>query len=416
MSAQGVARGRNDQAGSGANVGLRQRRLPGRRQGHQGPSGSGNGKPTQINQPGWTYWIPALGSLGVLVVLVYVSQVPGAKRWSVFATAIVVAGAAAVVGGVVGFLFGIPLTSKQRTAGVSESQYETNTNLEQVSDWLTKIIVGVGLVQVGRALPALTRLAKSLNAPLGGEPYSGSFGLALTISYALLGFLFLYLWSRTDFTRELQQLTAVAQTQIDKVESASWDALSLVTRQLNSLKGGQPPTQDELNQAVIAAPNSTRLQIFNQAEHIRNVNMNDDKALMALTIPVFYALIAADTDHNYHRNHGSLGWALKDKISPEWREAKVELTRAIAIRNRLNITGWRLYEANRAVCSINILKDPRPGDPTPAELTASIEQDLDAARDDQYAKPMVDPQSQTIDHDIRDWTLASGRQDPHTNP
>ncbi len=375
---------------------------------------AGNGKPAQ---PGWTYFIPALGGLGVLVILVYVSQLGGGKRWSVFGTAIAIAGAAAVVGGVVGFLFGIPLTSKQRAAGASDSQYEPNTNLEQVSDWLTKIIVGVGLVQVGRALPALTRLAKSLSEPLGGNPYGGAFGLGLTIFYALLGFLFLYLWSRTDFQRELQQLTGVIQKQFDKVESTMSNALALVNRQLDSLKGGQRPTQDELNQAVTAAPESTRLQIFDQAEHVRGVNMNGDKSLMALTIPVFYALIAADTDNKYHRTHGSLGWALKDKSSPDWREAKAELTKAIAIRDRLNITGWKLYEANRAVCNINILRGPRPGDPTPVELTASIEQDLDAARNDPHAKPMVDTESQTIDHDISDWILAHPRQQaPPTNP
>jgi membrane protein YqaA with SNARE-associated domain len=409
MSAQGTANGPNDQS-TGGNVGSWWARFRRGQLGYQGSQGAGNGKPARIKQPGWTYFIPALGGLGVLITLVYVSQVGGGKRWSVFGTAIVIAGAAAVVGGVVGFLFGIPLTSKQRTVGASDSQYETNTNLEQVSDWLTKIIVGVGLVQVGRALPALTRLARSLNDPLGGKPYGGAFGLGLTIFYALLGFLFLYLWSRTDFTRELQQLTGVIQTQIDKVESASSNALTLVNRQLNSLKGGQPPTQDELNQAVTDAPDSTRLQIFNQAEHLRNVSRNDDKDLMALTIPVFYALIAADTDNKYHRNHGSLGWALKDKRSPDWREAKAELTKAIAIRDRLNITGWRLYEANRAVCNINILQDPRPGDPAQTELTASIEQDLDVARNDPYVKPMVDPESPTIDHDISGWIVTHPRQ------
>ena len=374
--------------------------------------GAGNGKPGRIKRPGWVYSIPALGGLGVLVTLVYVSQVGGGKRWIVFGTAMAIGGAAALVGGVVGFLFGIPLTSKQRTAAASGSQYETNTNLEQVSDWLTKIIVGVGLVQLGRALPALTRLAKSLNDPLGGTPYGGAFGLGLTVSYALLGFLFLYLWSRTDFTSELQQLTGVIQTQIDKVESTLSNALSLVNRQLNSLKGGQAPTQDELNQAVTAAPDSTRLQIFNQAEHVRNVNMNANKELMELTIPVFRALIAADTDNKYHRNHGSLGWALKDKRSPDWREAKDELTKAIAIRARLNITGWRLYEANRAVCNINILKGLPPGDPTQAEILADIVKDLKATKGDRYAEPMVNPdyrdpadptRKETVDPDIKGW-------------
>jgi hypothetical protein len=372
--------------------------------------GAGSGKP----RPGWVYSIPILSGLGVLITLIYVSQVGGGKRWIVFGTAMAIAAAAALVGGVVGFLFGIPL-SRQGAAGAANGpangpQYQTNTNLEQVSDWLTKIIVGVGLVQLGRALPALKGLAKSLDEPLGGTPYGGAFGLGLTIFYALLGFLFLYLWSRIDFTNELQQLTAVVKTQIDQVESTLSNALSLVNRQLNSLKGGQPPTQDELNQAVIAVPGSTRVQIFNQAEHVRNVYMNDDKPLMALTIPVFLALIAADTDDKYHRNHGSLGWALKDKLPQEWRDARAELTKAMAIRDKLSITGWRLYEANRAVCSINILNGPtQPGDPAAAELTASIQHDLAAAQDDTYAKPMVDPAyrdpsgQETINPDIKGW-------------
>ena len=132
---------------------------------------------------------------------------------------------------------------------------------------------------------------------------------------------------------------------------------------------------------------------------------------------MFYALIAADTDNKYHRTHGSLGWALKDKIPPDWRGARAELTRAIAIRDRLNITGWRLYEANRAVCNINILKDPRPGDPTQAELTASIENDLNAARNDSYAMPMVDQGSPTIDPDISDWIgTHPGQPAPPASP
>jgi hypothetical protein len=367
---------------------------------------AGGGTPVRNQRAGWMFSIPVLGVLGVAVTFAYVWQLGGGKRWSVFATAIAIAGAAAVVGGVVGFLFGIPLTSKQRAAGSGDSQYETNTNLEQVSDWLTKIIVGVGLVQIGRALPALTKLAKSLNEPLGGKPYGGAFGLGLTIFYALLGFLFLYLWSRTDFTRELQQLTGVIQTQIDKVESTLSNVLNLVNRQLNSGKGGAPPSQDELNQAVTAAPDSTRLQIFNQAEHVRSVNMHGDKELMALTIPVFNALIAADTDNKYHRNHGSLGWALKDKAVPDWQGAKAELTKAIAIRTRLNIIGWGLYEANRALCNINILAGLPPEDPARAEIEKSIEQDLRIAQVDHYAGPMVDPASPTADPVIRAWILA----------
>ena len=108
-----------------------------------------------------------------------------------------------VHGGIVGFLFGIPRTVQGSALPERATQYQGNTNLEQVSDWLTKIIVGVGLVQIGHIIPALSKFAESMKAPLGGLPSSAAFGLGLAISYALLGFLYFYFWSRSLFVREL---------------------------------------------------------------------------------------------------------------------------------------------------------------------------------------------------------------------
>lgn len=338
----------------------------------------------------WITAIPALAGAGVVATLIYVSQVPNGVRWSAFGTALAIAGAASLAGGIVGFLFGIPRTVLGSAVSTSQTQYQGNTNLEQVSDWLTKIIVGVGLVQIGRALPAMSKLADNMKAPLGGQASSPAFGLSLAISYALLGFLFLYLWSREILPKELPLLDVI-QAQIDASELAQSTALALVNRQLASLKGGSPPTQDELNKAIAAAPDSTRLQIFNEAESVRNVNWHDNKDLMALSIPVFTALIAADTAELSHRNHGSLGWALKDKVDAEWQKASDELTRAISIREKLKVVGWKLYEANRAVCSIHLLNALQAGDPNRERLSAMINQDISAAQaDTEYAKPMVD--------------------------
>jgi hypothetical protein len=77
--------------------------------------------------------------------------------------------------------------------------------LEQVSDWLTKIIVGVGLVEIGRIIPGLTRFAESMKVPLGGQASSSAFGLALAISNVLLGFFLFYLWSRSLLKKELEE-------------------------------------------------------------------------------------------------------------------------------------------------------------------------------------------------------------------
>ena len=75
--------------------------------------------------------------------------------------------------------------------------------LEQVSDWLTKIIVGVSLVEIGRVIPALAKLVEILKAPLGGQPSSAAFGLGVVIASALTGFFFFYLWTREEFWLEL---------------------------------------------------------------------------------------------------------------------------------------------------------------------------------------------------------------------
>jgi hypothetical protein len=166
----------------------------------------------------WLWAIPTLCALGVGGMLIYVSQVPGGVRWSVFATALALATAAFLAGGVIGFLFGVPHTVQSSAPSTGGTHYLGNTNLEQVSDWLTKIIVGVGLVQIGRAVPALSKLAAVLKAPLGGQPSSGTFGLALVISYFLLGFLHLYLWSRALAAREFAIYDA-KQQQNDADES-----------------------------------------------------------------------------------------------------------------------------------------------------------------------------------------------------
>jgi hypothetical protein len=164
--------------------------------------------PSSVNLPqrflfAWLWSMPLTGILGLGVILIYVSQVSSGIRWAAFGTAVVIAASAWFGGGIAGFLFGIPRTVQGRSSSDRAIHYQGNTNLEQVSDWLTKIIVGVGLVQIGHIVPALSKFAQSVKAPLGGLPSSAAFGLGLAISYSLLGFFYFYFWSRSLFAREL---------------------------------------------------------------------------------------------------------------------------------------------------------------------------------------------------------------------
>jgi hypothetical protein len=97
---------------------------------------------------------------------------------------------------------------------------------------------------------------------------------------------------------------------------------------------------------------------------------------MALTIPVFRALIAADTERKFHRNHGQLGFALKDQKRPELGPAEETLTEAISRRGPVE-RGWLLYEFNRAICRIN-LDASGPG-PSTADVQKTILDDMQAA-------------------------------------
>lgn len=141
----------------------------------------------------------------VLVLVIYTLQ-PGHRNWSVFAIALLVAGAGTAVGALLGFLFGIPKTLQDTAAQAANGEhYGSNSNLEQISDWLTKIIVGVGLTQLLKVPAAFGKLSDVLSGPLGGTPFGGTLGVCLAIFCSVVGFLLMYMWTRTLFLDILQR-------------------------------------------------------------------------------------------------------------------------------------------------------------------------------------------------------------------
>ena len=156
----------------------------------------------------WLLAIPVIGLVATCYIFVYAQQVV-ADPWNVVGSALAFGAAAFLSGGLLGFLFGIPKAAT--SAAAADSEYTANTNLEQISNWVTTIVVGLTLTQLSRIPGALGRLADGMKAPLGGTDSSGDFGLALVIFYAVLGFLYLYLWSRTVLMGELARGDAAAR-------------------------------------------------------------------------------------------------------------------------------------------------------------------------------------------------------------
>lgn len=147
---------------------------------------------------------------------------------------LMVAGTFTVAGGGLGFLFGIPRLLTSGAAAhpadqhaTSTASYAPNTNLEQVSDWLTKILLGAGLTQIGTLPHRLRQLGDALAPLVGGSGDRGAAGFAAAVAvyFSVLGFLSGWLLTRLLLARALS--AADRQTLADSVNQTVIAASSL---------------------------------------------------------------------------------------------------------------------------------------------------------------------------------------------
>ncbi len=94
-------------------------------------------------------------------------------------------------------------------AGVGQQQIQAgvNTNLEEISDWLTKIIVGVSLVELNKAQMKLQQIAGFIAESFGG-PGQVSFAYGLMVYFSVAGFLGSYLLTRLYLQKAFRDAAA----------------------------------------------------------------------------------------------------------------------------------------------------------------------------------------------------------------
>ncbi len=89
-----------------------------------------------------------LPAFGAALILFYAVATPGSTL-SYLGVGLLTAFAAFLIGGLGGFLFGIPkMVSSGQARQTVGPQYAPSSNLAEVSDWLTKLLLGAGLVQL----------------------------------------------------------------------------------------------------------------------------------------------------------------------------------------------------------------------------------------------------------------------------
>lgn len=157
--------------------------------------------------------------------------------------------ASVAAGAAAGFLFGIPRVGRQDSTAKpappnpastgastvradtpasasksgSDSALRPNTNLEEVSDWLTKIIVGLGLVHLKDLQGIVASTAANAAAAISTKPAPSdvSIATALIVGFAIEGFFGGYIYTRLflqgAFARSDSQLLGIARSDIESV-------------------------------------------------------------------------------------------------------------------------------------------------------------------------------------------------------
>jgi len=214
-------------------------------------------------------------AISIALALTFIGCIKGG--FSAASTAVLWATGGLAVGTFAGFLFGIPKIlqrgqgaaepgqAKPTGAPNAEQSYrqQVNTNLTEISDWLTKIIVGLGLIHLKQSPAFITGKASVLAASLKAFDSTGdyqAFAVAVIVTFPAFGFLFGYLCTRlylaSAFARADLAAINSAQTTADAtsgaVESLA-ESLKVLTAKVNQMG----PTPASVSSLVTPVPVQT---------------------------------------------------------------------------------------------------------------------------------------------------------------
>ncbi|MDX6587219.1 MAG: hypothetical protein QOI31_1692 [Solirubrobacterales bacterium] len=139
-----------------------------------------------------------------LAVFAFAGRFVKAEAFSILATGLLALIGAMAVGGLIGFLFGLPRTSTETSSG----RLKSNTNLERVSDWLTTILIGIGLIEIDQLAQGIGDAADEVALGLGSTGSPSTVALALILYGLIGGFVGSYVLTRVTLTIRLDEVEA----------------------------------------------------------------------------------------------------------------------------------------------------------------------------------------------------------------
>lgn len=174
-----------------------------------------------------------LSATGIVAVILYAASTPG-RHLTYIGTGVLTAFAAGLTGGFFGFLLGIPRAVSSgdarkampmsgedaRAPGVAgaaprdspmteagAARFVQSTNLAEVSDWLTKLLLGAGLVSLTKLGKPASHLFHVIAGGLARTVNGAALVMAgaIVLTYVSIGFMATYIGTSIWYTRLLEK-------------------------------------------------------------------------------------------------------------------------------------------------------------------------------------------------------------------
>jgi hypothetical protein len=175
------------------------------------PEADGGQSKGQSPDSGWALAIP------IVTAVVTVAPIVGGGLYFLqpsLSALILWASMASLLGALFGFVFALPkvIQTDRLESHVDEPvlyRQMANNNLYEISDWLTKIIVGVGLINVNNVGSYIKDISNVLSLAISDSNTESSsasaVAIGITVGFSVLGFLYGYLSTRLYLPPRLKE-------------------------------------------------------------------------------------------------------------------------------------------------------------------------------------------------------------------
>lgn len=173
---------------------------------------------------------------------------------------LLLAAACLSLGCLMGFLFGIPKILQGVPTPGTTSQYMPNTSLEEISDWLTKIIVGLGLVELKSIPSRVQQASEYIATKIASSPEqvgaATSLASSILIYFPIVGFIGSYLITRMYLANEIRN----ADAKLNEPSDAMKEVVKNVQESISTIQGKMTELQPTSNEKGLfpTAPSSMK--------------------------------------------------------------------------------------------------------------------------------------------------------------